>query len=108
MQIEYQKGEGVAIAFNMNEIHVALQILNGLYGACGEDFIKRAIEDILKDIEQQKPKRLTMAVKNHLCEKCFRMLDEKDGNWLRIRRNGDVSYRHRECPPLKEDSERDK
>lgn len=105
MRIEYQKDEGVAIAFNLNELHIALQLLYALYNFCGAEFIKKAIDDIEHDL---KPKQLTMVVHNHLCEKCFRMVNDKDDNCLRFERDGDISYRHKECPPLKKDSDRER
>lgn len=99
MQIEYQKDVGVAIAFNMNEIQVVLQILKSIYNFCGAEFIRRAINDIENDL---KPKKLTMVVHNHLCEKCFMMVNDKDENSLRIERDGDVTWRHKQCPELKQ------
>jgi hypothetical protein len=98
VQIRYVKGEGVALAFSLKELPFAVGILQGIYKMCGANFIKEAIDDIENDL---KPKKVALVVHNHLCEKCFTMVNGKDENSLKMVRDGDVTWRHKKCPTLK-------
>lgn len=53
---------------------------------------------------QGQGKKVTHILKFHLCEKCCRMIDITAGNFVRHSnvQTGATSYKHIECPPLKE------
>lgn len=40
--------------------------------------------------------------KQHLCERCFRMMDTTKEKYKVVTDRGVTTYRHQECPPLKE------
>jgi hypothetical protein len=100
MQIQIHPGTGVIILFPQSERHVALAVLKALYTATGQEFIKEAIKSIEEDL---KPKALPFINYWHWCTGCGRDLDERDENAISITKDGDTSWKHRECPPLKKD-----
>jgi hypothetical protein len=99
MEIHWKEMSGaILIVFPQKEAKVALQVLKGLNNVFKLSFIKEAIDDIEASL---RPK-LTMVVHNHLCEKCFTMVNDKDENCLKVTHDGDTMYRHQTCPTLKE------
>ncbi len=79
MQIRYIKGQGVVLAFAMSEMPTLLAILQAFHKITGADFIAQAIADIKLDM-QLSTKKLPVVNYFHLCEHCFRELDERDPN----------------------------
>jgi len=77
MQIRYIKGQGVVLAFAMSEMQTLVEILRALHQFTGQEFLARAIADIEKDMQ---PKQLPVINYFHICEHCFRELDERDPN----------------------------
>ena len=100
MQIKYEKGVGVGIFFTLGEITFATKVLEGIYKATGLDFVKEAMDDITRDML---PPKLELVVHNHLCQKCFRMVNDKDENSLKVIHDGDIMYQHKKCKELKSD-----
>lgn len=98
MQINRGTNGEILLFFPKSEQLAALQILKALYTVSKLSFIKECIDDIEADM---RPK-LSMVVHNHICEKCFTMVNDKDENCIKVIRDGDEMFRHRTCPPLKE------
>lgn len=109
MQIRYIKGQGVVLAFPIHEIQAVLEILRALYRVSGLAFIDQAIKDIEKDLV----KKIPTVNYYHICEHCFRDLDERDPNAFKMTtKNIDgeetVKWIHYVCDPLKPDSTRER
>ncbi len=105
MIVQYNKDAGVALAFPMMEVQVALQILRALHQACNEDFILKAIAEIENDL---KPKQLPHKNYFHICRNCVTEMDERDPNaYLMTTKslNGeqDSYWVHYVCKELKND-----
>lgn len=105
MHIKYQKGISVGILFPVEELKVALAVLKALHKSTGDSFILEAITAIEQDLQ---PKKLPVINYHHICSKCFRILDERDSNSLNIKKDGDSTWVHHNCPPLKSDSKRNR
>lgn len=97
MQIRYDQKVGTFLLFPPNEVRVALGVLKAIHKVCGGDFILTAINDMEDDL---KPKLLPMINHWHCCSVCFRDCDERDDNVMCLTRDGDTTWRHRECKPL--------
>ena len=97
MQIHFGKGKGIALFFPKDELRQALQVLKAIYLACPMTFIAEAIEDIEVELRP----RLTLVSHNHLCEVCFRMVDDLGENAIHLIGETD-KWKHRECKPLKD------
>lgn len=93
----------LAIGFRKAELLFAVSVLRGINNVVKADFITKAISDVE---EYLRPKQLPFINYWHICSKCSRDLDERDDNTMRISRDGDVKYTHRNCPPLKKDRPR--
>ena len=95
----------VAIGFRKSELQFAVAVLRGIYQVVKADFVAKAIRDIE---ESMRPKTLALPMINyfHVCQNCFRDLDERDDNSMRISHNDDVKWKHRVCPPVKKDRPR--
>lgn len=98
MKIGVDPNNGVLIHFQPTEMRVALSLLNALYTVTNADFIKNAIDEIE---DCMKPKLLPFTNYQHLCHKCFMMVDEKSDNALKMTKDGDVTWRHKLCQDLK-------
>lgn len=103
MKILYDKEQGVALSFPPKEFKFALLILKAIYRAAPMDFVKTCIDDMEKDMA---PKLLPMINYKHLCESCYRIIDERDENTMRFQKNDDVKYKCRVCKPLRKDRPR--
>lgn len=103
MQIKYQKGLGLVIFFPTQELKFGLAVLRGIQGVLGLGFIREAIEDIEFDLKQRATPKLPSINYFHLCQDCFRDLDERDENSLSLSREGDVKWKHKVCPSVKKD-----
>lgn len=97
MKIERLNGDTI-IFFPKIEIKIAYYVIKALYTVFKLQFIK----DCLEDMEVEMQPKLTMVVHNHLCEKCFTMVNDKSENCLKITHDGDIKYVHNVCPSLKE------
>lgn len=93
----------VAIGFRKSELQFAVAVLRGIYQVVKADFIKTAISDIE---ESMRPKSLPHINYFHVCQSCFRDLDERDDNSMVMSHNGDAKWKHRVCPTLKKDRPR--
>lgn len=93
----------LAIGFRKSELSFALSVLKGIQSVLNVKFVQEAIQDIEDSL---KPKQLPFINYFHICQSCFRELDERDDNSMRISKDGDVKYKHRECPPLKKNRPR--
>lgn len=93
----------VAIGFRKSELQFAVAVLRGINGVIKADFITKAISDIE---ESMRPKPLPHINYYHVCQVCFRDLDERDDNTMCISRDGDVKWKHRVCLPVKKDRPR--
>lgn len=100
MKVYYNKGKSVIIHFPAHELKQALAVLKALAQFFGASFLWKAAQDLENDLE---PK---LVYKNyfHICHSCFTELDERDDNTFSI--NGD--WKHRVCPHLKPDSQRER
>ena len=112
MQIRYIKGQGVVLAFVTSELQACLAVLRALYQISGQDFIARAIADIEKDL-QLSTKQLPIVNHFHICQHCFRDLDDRDPNSFKMTTrsiSGEevVKWTHYVCDPLKPDSTRER
>lgn len=98
-------GQEVAIAlgFNIHEIKFALAVLKGIQNVVKADFIQEAIDDLE---EFMKPKALPFINYFHICSHCKMDLDERNDNTMRISKDDDVTWQHRQCPVLKKDRPR--
>lgn len=110
MQINYNKSQGVAIIFSLSELKAALSVLKAIYKVHPLDFIGRAVSDIEADM---KPKQLPVINYFHICEHCFREIDERDPNSFRMTTrsiSGEETSKwvHYRCKPLKPDSTRER
>lgn len=108
MQIHFdpeatQEQFSLAIGFRKSELQFAVAVLRGIYAITKADFIARSIRDIE---EYLKPKALPMINYSHICQSCFRDIDERDENTMRISKDDDVKYQCRVCAPLKKDRPR--
>jgi hypothetical protein len=104
MHINFDKQVGVAIFFPVSELKFAVSVLKGINAVAKLSFIREAIEDI----EASMRPRLTLVTHYHLCSCCYRELDDRDPDTLKIGRDDDITYKHRICPPLKPDSKRER
>ena len=100
MQIKFEPGIGMAIFFQENELKFAMSVLRGINAVVKQSFIQECIDDVERHLA---PKRLELVVHNHICDKCFMMVNDKDENTLKITRDGDVMWRHKKCKELKND-----
>lgn len=96
--------------FAMSEMKILLEILKALHSLSGADFIAKAIADIEHDLQ---PKQLPVVNYFHICEHCFRELDERDSNSFKMTTrsiSGDenVKWIHYKCKELKPDSTRER
>lgn len=98
MMIRHVIGEGVILVFPKSERLVVLTILRVLYKANQQDFLKEAIEGIEAEDTQ---KALPMVNYFHLCQRCFRDLDERDANSIHYIKDNNEKWFHRDCLPLK-------
>lgn len=103
MQIKFDEQAGLLIHFPPNELKFGLAVLKGIYNVVKADFIKNAIDDMEQHL---KPKELPMINYHHVCQSCFRDIDERDDNTMRIQKDDDVKYKCRVCKPLKKDRPR--
>lgn len=92
-----------AIGFKVSEAKFFLAVLKGIQAVAKADFIQKAINNLE---EHLKPKALPMINYHHVCQSCYRDLDERDDNTMRISHDEDVRWKHRVCPPLKKDRPR--
>ena len=99
MKIQYRQGKGIALYFPVSELKVALGILKAIYTISKLEFVHEAIKDLEDDLL---PRKLPMINYFHLCCSCYRELDERDPDSLHIVTETDDVYKHRNCPPLKE------
>ena len=90
----------MAIFFQENELKFAMSVLRGINAVAKQSFIQECIDDIELYL---KPKALPFINHHHICQSCFRDLDERDNNSIRLSKDDDVKYKHRVCPPLKKD-----
>ena len=90
----------VAIGFRKNELQFALAVIRGIYKVVKADFIAKAIRDIE---ESMKPIALPFINYNHICQNCFRDIDERDDNTMRISHDDDVKWKCRVCKPINKD-----
>lgn len=98
MRINLDQTRGLLIHFPPNELRVALSVLMALYTVSKASFIREAIEEIKMMLRP----RLTLVSHNHLCESCFRMVDDQGDNAIHM--TGIVDkWKHRNCLPLKQD-----
>lgn len=88
----------ILMKFPKSELAFVVQLLKSIYQVTRLSFIREAFEDF----EQELRPRLTLVVHNHLCQKCYRMINDKEDNFYKMDKDGDVTYRHKICPPLKE------
>lgn len=93
----------LAIGFRKSELNFALSVLKGIQSVLNTKFLAEAIQDLESYIA---PKRLPMINYFHICQSCFREVDERDENTMCISKDGDTKWRHRNCPPLKKDRPR--
>ena len=95
----------VAIGFRKSELLFAVAVLRGIYSVVKADFVRKAISDIE---ESMRPKVQALPIINyfHVCQSCFRDLDERSDNSMRISHDDDVKWKHRVCPPIKKDRPR--
>lgn len=110
MQIRYIKGQGAVLAFVMGEMQALLEILRALHSVTGQEYIAKAIADIEKDIQ---PKQLPTVNHFHICEHCFRDLDDRDPNAFKMTTRSitgeeTVKWVHYVCDPLKPKSVRER
>ena len=110
MQIRYIKGQGVVLAFVMSEMQTLVEILRALHQFTGQEFLARAIADIEKDMQ---PKQLPTVNHFHICEHCFRDLDDRDPNCFKMTTKSitgeeTIKWIHYVCDPLKPDSTRER
>lgn len=96
MIIKYEKGRAIAIGFPVTEFGAAVHILKAVYKVSKLAFIREAIEDIESDLAP----RLPMVNYFHCCQKCFRMLDEREDNTICITKDGDMKWKHKNCLPI--------
>lgn len=105
MRIFYSKQAGVTIHFSPNELKTAQGVLQALYDWSKADFIKAAIDDVAADLQ---PKLLPMINYHHLCQKCWRDIDERDANTRRVKYDDDLKGIHEVrwqcvvCKPIKD------
>ena len=99
VKIDYRQGKGIALYFPVSELPVALGILRAIYSHAKLEFVAEAIKDLEDDLLTR---ILPMVNHNHLCCSCYRMLDDRDPDSLHIVTETDEVYKHRTCPPLKE------
>lgn len=95
MIIKYEKGNAIALGFPLKEFQIALHILRAMYKATKLDFIREAIADIERDMAP----KLTIVNYYHLCQHCFKDLDEREDNAICITKNGDQKWKHKFCIP---------
>lgn len=96
--------------FAMNEMLTLLAVLKALHKLTGADFIAQAIADIQLDLRL---KQLPVNNYFHICEHCFRELDERDPNSFKMTTRSisgeeNVKWVHYKCPELKPDSTRER
>lgn len=104
MQINFDKQVGIAIFFPVSELKFALSVLKGIQAVVKLDFIQEAIDDLEVAVRP----RLTLITHFHLCSECYREVDDRHHDTLKIGRDDDITYKHRVCPPLKPDSTRER
>ena len=106
MKIFYKKDEHVIIKFGSTEMKQALVVLKALALYFRADFIFKVAQDLQDDLFP-KP-LLPYNHRVHLCEKCFRMMDiDKEAHLHHHGKDHDY-YQHQNCPPLQEDSKRER
>lgn len=103
MQIKFDEQAGLLIHFPPNELKFGLAVLKGIHNVIKADFIQNDINDLEQHLQ---PKKLPMINYHHVCQSCYRDLDERDDNTMRISHDEDVKWKHRNCPPLKKDRPR--
>lgn len=104
MKVLYEKTVGATIQFSPSELKIAVIVLKAMYEWCGAEFLHTAYKDIEKDLIPQLPHINYF----HVCIKCFRDLDERNPDTLRIQNNDVIRWQCRSCKPLKPDSYRER
>lgn len=109
MQVHYnpqatEQDFSVAIGFRKSELLFALAVLRGINNTLKVDYLTKAIRDIE---ESMRPVQALPHINYfHVCQSCFRDLDERSDNSMRISHDDDVKWKHRVCPTLKKDRPR--
>lgn len=103
MQLRYEQEAGLLIHFQPSEMQFALSVLRGINQVVKMSFIQECIDDIEVHL---KPKQLPMINYFHICNSCFRSIDERDENTMCLTKDGDTKWKCRACIPLKKDRPR--
>ncbi len=106
MKIFYLKDSHVILKFGSTELRQALGVLKALAQYFRADFIFQIAQELQDDLF---PKPLLPYRHHvHLCEKCFRMMDiDKEAHLHHYGKDKDY-YTHQNCPPLQEESKRER
>jgi len=105
MKIQYSKGKALAILFEESDLLNAYAVMVWLKTRYNSN---PKYEAILNDLAlflvppPVVPKRLTLVVDTKICERCCRMINLKTDRYILHTENGNSSYCHQICPPLKE------
>ncbi len=94
----------VSLQFQPAEIRVVINLLTIILSQVDAQYIK----DAVAELEGRIRPKLTLVSHNHLCEVCFRMLDDRGENAIHIVTEEKDIYVHRNCPPLKPETDRDR
>lgn len=97
MKIQYEKTQGMILFFQSNELKFALAVLKGILKVLPQDFLRQAIRDVEGDLQ---PPRLPLINYFHCCASCFRDIDERSADTMRIEQGGDVKWKCRQCKPI--------
>jgi len=96
MKILIADTNAVSLQFQPAEMRVAINLLKIILSQVNVAYIREAIEEL----ESRLRPKLTLVSHFHLCESCFRMVDDHEENAIHL--TGEVDkWKHRNCPPLK-------
>lgn len=93
MKILCSKESGVAFVFTPSEYKAAISLLEAMYKLTKLSFLKEAIEEIKITFE---PKPLPYINYFHLCQCCFKEIDERKDDSIHYTGKVD-KWIHRQC-----------
>lgn len=95
---------GVTLTFKPEEINAVISLLEIILHQVEIPYVR----DALNELQGRIRPKLTLVSHNHLCENCFRMVDDHGENAIHVTTEKVDKWIHRNCLPLKPESERER
>ncbi len=95
----------VSLQFKPSEVRAVISILKVILDQVEIDYIRQAVNELEGRIRP----RLTLVSHFHYCNQCACEIDDRVGdNFIHIVTEEKDIYVHRNCPPLKPETDRDR